>query len=216
MRQPLRHSIALLSLAALAACSWENYPEAGAGLDRGNFGVANTNNMQVQTGEISYTVNLANRFANEVPSTVHFAFDSAQLDAQSREILRRQATWIRQFPEVRFRVYGHTDAVGSNAYNHSLGKRRANAVVRYLSSQGISRNRLEAVVSLGKTQPLIVTQGRERQNRRTVTEVSGFVERHPNVLDGKYAAIIYRDYVSSGAPRTGLSGITGSDFETTE
>lgn len=212
----MKTGIAIVSLAALAACSWENYPEAGASLDRGNFGVANTNNMQIQSGEKSYTVSLATRFANEVTSTVHFAFDSAQLDAQSRAVLHQQAKWIRQFPEVRFRVYGHTDAVGSSQYNYSLGKRRANAVVHYLSSQGISRSRLEAVVSLGKTQPLIVSQGRERKNRRTVTEVSGFVQRHPNVLDGKYAAIIYRDYVVSGAARTGLSGITGSDFETTE
>ncbi len=214
MRGSMKNTIAILSLAALAACSWENYPEAGAGLDRGNFGVANTNNQQIHTGEKSYTIDLANRFASEVTSTIHFAFDSAQLDGQSRTVLRQQATWIRQFPEVRFRVYGHTDAVGSNAYNYGLGKRRANAVVRYLSTQGISRNRLEAVVSLGKTQPLIVSQGRERQNRRTVTEVSGFVKRHPNILDGKYAAIIYRDYVASATAPTGLTGISGSDFET--
>ena len=55
-----------------------------------------------------------------------------------------------QFPEVRFRVYGHTDAVGSSAYNKRLGLRRANAVVSYLSTQGIDRSRLEAVVSLAK------------------------------------------------------------------
>ena len=61
-------------------------------------------------------------------------------------MLRQQADWIRQFPEVRFKVYGHTDAVGTADYNYGLGQRRANAVVRYLTSQGISRDRLEAAV----------------------------------------------------------------------
>lgn len=119
--------------------------------------------------------------------------------------MRNQASWIRQFPEIRFRVYGHTDAVGSNRANKSIGLRRANAVVRYLSTQGISRNRLEAVVSFGETQPLVVSQGRELRNRRTVTEVSGFVKRHPTVMDGKYAQIIYRDYVGSSVSPSTLS-----------
>ena len=173
------------------------YSEAGALTDTGSFGNATLNNRLVMTGERQYTFDLANRFAQEVTSTVNFEFNSSQLDGNAQAALRQQAGWIRQFPEIRFRVYGHTDAVGSNQSNKSLGLRRANAVVGYLSTLGISRNRLEAVVSFGETQPLVVTQGRERRNRRTVTEVSGFVERHPTVLDGKYAQIIYRDYVAS-------------------
>lgn len=216
MQGHMKHILATVSIVALAGCSWENSPEAGGQLDRGNFGVATINNTQIHSGEKDYAISLANRFAAEVNSTVNFEFDSAQLDEQARVALREQANWIRQFPEVRFRVYGHTDAVGSSQYNYSLGKRRANAVVRYLSTQGINRSRLEALVSLGKTQPLIVTENRERKNRRTVTEVSGFVSRHPTVLDGKYAQIIYRDYVASGEAVTGLSGITGSEFKTSQ
>ncbi len=181
------------------------YREAGSLTDTGYFGNATLNNTLVMTGQRQYTFDLANRFATEVDSTVTFAFNSAQLDGTAQAVLRQQASWISQFPEVRFRVYGHTDAVGSNSYNRALGKRRADAVVRYLTSMGISRSRLEAVVSFGETQPLIVTQGQERRNRRTVTEVNGFVERHPTVLDGKYAQIIYRDYVASGVAPTGLS-----------
>ena len=159
---------------------------------------------------------MASRFAQEVPSTVNFAFDSAMLDAGSRDTLRQQAIWIRQFPEVRFRVYGHADAPGSNAYNKRLGLRRAKAVVSFLSSQGISRSRLEAVASFGETQPIIATEGRDRRNRRTVTEVSGFVKNHPSVLDGKDAAVVYREYVESARPPTALSGISGEDFKTSQ
>ena len=44
---------------------------------------------------------------------------------------------------------------------------------------------------------MIDTPDPERRNRRTVVEVSGFYERHPTVLNGKYAAVIFREYVAS-------------------
>lgn len=186
--------------------------EAGALIDTGNFGNATMNNTQLMTGEKQYVYDLSQRFASEVLTTVNFAFNSAHLDPGAAETLRAQAHWIRQFPEVRFRVYGHTDKVGNASYNKSLGLRRAKTAVNYLVSQGIDRSRLEAMVSYGETQPLIVTEGQERRNRRTVTEVSGFFERHPTVMDGKYAEVVYREYVRSGEPATVLTGISGSDL----
>ncbi len=197
--------LALMGCAATDPVYTQFYQESGAIVDTGTFGNATLNNRLIQTGEKDYTIDLARRFAAEVPSTVTFAFNSAQLDANAQATLRHQADWIRQFPEVRFKVFGHTDKVGSAAYNRRLGKRRANAVVAYLTSLGISRSRLQAVVSFGETQPLILTDNRERRNRRTVTEVSGFVGRNPTVLDGKYAAIVNREYVASATYRTTLS-----------
>lgn len=193
--------LAASALLALASCgdtsrSWDR--ELGSEVDKGQFGNATMNNTLIQTGEISYTVALAERFAAEVPDTINFAFNSAELSDEARAILSKQAGFIRQFPEVRFRVFGHTDKVGSNSYNQRLGLRRAQAAVSYLSSLGISRSRLEAVVSYGETQPIIQTQDPEVRNRRTVTEVSGFVGSHPLVLNGKYAQIIWRDYIISG------------------
>jgi outer membrane protein OmpA-like peptidoglycan-associated protein len=204
----MKHLIATAALVALTACSQQGqvyrsyFGEAGSVVDGGNFGNANMHNQMVMTGERGYVYDLANRFSNEVLSTVNFAFDSAALDEGARDTLREQARWIKQFPEVRFRVYGHTDLVGSTAYNRSLGLKRAQTVVNFLVSQGISRSRLEAVVSYGETQPLVVTQGRERRNRRTVTEVSGFVASHPIVMDGKYAEVVYREYLTSAEPRS--------------
>lgn len=217
MNAYLKNALIVASIATLASCSKETnfarsfYTEAGSELDEGAFGNSTMNNILIQSGQKSYAIDLSNRFAAEVPATVNFAFNSSQLDAPSIAALRKQANWIRQFPEVRFRVYGHTDLVGGNAFNKRLGLRRARAVVRFLSSQGISRNRLEAVASFGETQPLVVSQGRERRNRRTVTEVSGFVKNNPAVLNGKYAQIIFRDYVQSGVETSTLTNdATGS------
>ncbi|QFT64152.1 OmpA family protein [Roseivivax sp. THAF30] len=205
----------LASASILTACAREAgtspnatyfHREAGSVLGTGDFGAATKNNVAVMSGEKRYTFDLANRFASEVMTTVNFAFNSSVLDEGARDTLREQAAWIRQFPELSFRVYGHTDLVGNDAYNKRLGLARAQAVVHFLASQGVNLGRLEAVVSYGETQPLIVTQGRERRNRRTVTEVSGFVQSHQNVLDGKYAQIVYREYVNSASPSSSLGG----------
>ncbi|WP_372603763.1 OmpA family protein [Actibacterium sp.] len=200
----MRTKIALLSataLLALGACTPGNvidfYSPAGEALDTKDFGQATMNNVQVMTGERTAIINLSRRFADEVPSTVNFEFNKSDLDVAAQEALRQQAEWIAQYPQVTFRVYGHTDKVGSDAYNKSLGLRRARTVVAYLVSQGISKDRLEALVSYGETQPLIVTEGRERANRRTVTEVSGFIKPRDQELDGKYALFIYDEYVRS-------------------
>lgn len=186
-----------LSLLALAGCSNETI---GASVDEGGFGNPTMNNYLVQTGQINPVQMLGERFAREVPTTITFPFNSAQLTPEARAALDVQANFIRQFPEVRFSVYGHTDLVGSNAYNKRLGQRRAEAVVAYFAARGIARARLKALVSFGETRPVIATPGPEEQNRRTVTEVSGFLARHPTILDGKYAEVIYREYIKSAVP----------------
>ena len=188
--------VGVASLGILVGC-WSQQ-ELGSSVDEGGFGNPTMNNIGVHNGDIQVRIDLAQRFANEVDSTVTFAFNSARLGPQAQRVLNIQADWIKQFPEVTFRVFGHTDAVGTNAYNQRLGKRRADAVVAYLSRRGVSRARLEAVVSFGETQPLIPTPNREQRNRRTVTEVSGFVSGHPMLLNGDYAALIARDYIASG------------------
>ncbi len=207
--------VTAMALAGLTGCAQNDptqssfYREAGSAIDNGGFGNATMNNVMAQTGDSSYRINLQHRFASEVQSTINFAFNSTALDEQARAALRQQAGWINQFPEVHFKVYGHTDLVGSTAYNRRLGLARAQAAVLYLASQGVSQSRLEAVVSFGETQPLIVTEGQERRNRRTVTEVAGFIQNNPAVLNGEYAAIIFRDYVTSAAAATTLGGGSG-------
>ncbi len=210
----MKYLLLAASVLALTACSKQGqvyrsyFGEAGNLIDGGNFGNPTAHNVAVNEGNRNFVIDLTNKFASDVPSTVTFGFDSTTLDANAQQALRKQANWIRQFPEVRFRVYGHTDLVGSPGYNKSLGQRRANAVVNFLVSQGISRSRLEAVASFGETQPLVVTQGRERKNRRTVTEVSGFVESNPATIDGKYAAVIQREYILSGEPASNIIIVT--------
>ncbi|KAA9010313.1 OmpA family protein [Histidinibacterium aquaticum] len=216
MRRVTLSAAALLALSACAQTAGGPGvfdAEAGAVIDTGTFGNATMHNTLVMNGERDYTVALAERFDAEVPSTVNFAFNSAQLGPEARAILTQQANWMNQFPELRFSVYGHTDLVGSDSYNYNLGLRRAQAAVNYLVTHGVPRSSLKALVSYGEEQPLVLTQNRERANRRTVTEVSGFLRRHPTVLNGKYAEVIFREYVQSAVPSQDLEGVTAAGLQ---
>ncbi len=195
----LNKIIGLTALVALGGC----LETAGTLPNQASFASASEQNFLVQTGQggsIAYLQNLSQRFRDEVPTMINFDFNSAKLDGEAQRILRLQAQWIIATPTVKFRVYGHTDKVGSDAYNRRLGLRRARAAVNYLVSQGVPRNRLEAYTSLGETQPIINTEERERLNRRTVTDVVGFA---PNVIpsdfDGKRAMIVYGQYIVGGS-----------------
>lgn len=209
MKYPAVMASPLLFVAvlALSGCGAAGLRIISTDVDPGDFGAATMNNSLVMTGQRDATAALQSRFAGEVESTITFAFNSAVLTPEARKVLDRQANWIRQFPELRFRVYGHTDLVGSDGYNKALGKRRAEAVVAYFNSLGISRNRLEALVSYGETRPVVQTTAAEERNRRTVTEVSGFYERVAGDLDGKYAEVIYRSYIEAATPVSNLTGI---------
>ncbi len=188
----------MLGLAAvpLAGCSSAFMaPEVGTHLDEGNFGNPTAHNLLVQTGQLPYVIDLADRFNATVQTMITFDFNSVALDAPARATLLAQARFIRHFPEAMFRVYGHTDLVGSSAYNRRLGLRRARAVVNFLVRNGADRRRLQAVVSEGESRPRVQSTDRERENRRTVTEVSGFWQSHPMVQNGEYARILQRQYV---------------------
>jgi OOP family OmpA-OmpF porin len=97
----------------------------------------------------------------------HFEFDSARLTAEGEAALDVVVSTMREHADLRVRCEGHTDSVGSDAYNQSLGQRRADAVREYLLAQGIDGGRVTAV-SFGEGQPAAdnsTDEGRA-QNRR--------------------------------------------------
>jgi OmpA-OmpF porin, OOP family len=69
---------------------------------------------------------------------------------------------------------GHTDSIGSKAYNQKLSLRRANAVKAYLVSKGIEANRVYTE-GKGETQPIADNKTKEgrAKNRRVEIEVVG-------------------------------------------
>ena len=181
--------------------------EAGGGDRAAEFGQAvalnNARQVAYKTPD-DFLTDLGRVFASQAQDTVTFAFNSASLDATARSALDGQAAWLRANPEVRMTVEGHADAVGTEAYNDRLGLRRAQAVVNYLARRGVARSRLDAVESLGERQLAVETQERERQNRRAVTRVAGFVRNFVgDGMDGEIAARLYNTYQGTGGGTVG-------------
>ena len=108
--------------------------------------------------------------ATGVRDRVFFATNKSTLTTASRDVLRKQAAFMRKKGKLNFTIEGHADERGTREYNLALGERRANAVKDYLMTYGISGNRL-SVISYGKERP--VNSGSSplawSQNRRSVT-----------------------------------------------
>ena len=77
---------------------------------------------------------------------ITFELGSDRLSAQAQENLRifAKALLDKELSNASFSIDGHTDARGSNSYNQGLSERRASAVVAFLESLGVSRDRLSA------------------------------------------------------------------------
>ena len=98
---------------------------------------------------------------------VHFQLDKAELQPDSRTLLRKVATSLLDQPLLRIEVAGHTDSTGSEAYNLQLSVKRANAVRRFLIQQGVPADNIEAV-GYGESRPIAenTTEDGRAQNRR--------------------------------------------------
>jgi outer membrane protein OmpA-like peptidoglycan-associated protein len=84
---------------------------------------------------------------------INFAFNSAELPASADAMVDKMAMLMKESPEMKIRVEGHTDAIGSAGYNMSLSQRRALSVAEYLVQKGVEPSRL-IPVGKGMTEPL--------------------------------------------------------------
>ena len=106
--------------------------------------------------------------ATGVQFQVQFAFGSADLTNDARAVLNELGTALNsdQLTPFRFRITGHTDAVGENRFNLSLSEQRAKAVQDYLTANfGINQSRLESV-GLGESMLLVPNNPSADENRR--------------------------------------------------
>jgi outer membrane protein OmpA-like peptidoglycan-associated protein len=90
-----------------------------------------------------------------LPTLYLFEFDRAEVDPETRRRIRQVATLLDS-PVAAGRkliVEGHTDALGSRAYNQKLSERRAEAVIHELASAGVTRTRI-TLRAFGKDKPL--------------------------------------------------------------
>ncbi|RXR05406.1 OmpA family protein [Pseudoxanthomonas composti] len=104
---------------------------------------------------------------------VNFDFDKATLRPDAVSILSEATEILKRYPELKVEVAGHTDSVGTDAYNQKLSERRAKTVYDYLTSNGVDASRLVGPIGYGESRPIDTNdtaEGRAR-NRRTELNV---------------------------------------------
>ena len=136
--------IALAAVAALSACA--SRPEPAPTPDQ----PAGPATSQPSQGPVAGSVE---DFRVSVGDRVFFGYDRFDLTPEARQVLERQAAWLRRYPNVRVLVAGNCDERGTREYNLALGARRAAAARDYLASLGIEGGRMETV-SYGKERPV--------------------------------------------------------------
>jgi peptidoglycan-associated lipoprotein len=141
---------------ALAACSKKNQPD----LEGDGAGTA------VPGSEKDFAINVGDR--------IYFIVDTSTLTPEAQETLRRQAAWLKQYPNVTVQVEGHADERGTREYNISLSARRATATREFLIAQGVQGNRISSI-AYGKERPVALCDAEQcySQNRRSVTVITG-------------------------------------------
>ncbi len=103
---------------------------------------------------------------------IQFEFNKAVLLSMNREVLSRIAGILLSSKGYSIKVHGHTDDVGSQAYNLELSEKRAEAVRDYLVQAGIS-SEIITTKGYGKSKPLLTAKTPEARakNRRVEVEI---------------------------------------------
>lgn len=105
---------------------------------------------------------------------LHFAFDSSKVDAQDKDKLNEIAGRLKgEAATTELNIAGHTDSVGSDAYNQKLSERRAHAVANYLVDQGVPASSIKSVEGYGESQPVADNKTKEgrAENRRVEIQI---------------------------------------------
>ncbi|HEX6363630.1 MAG TPA: OmpA family protein [Albitalea sp.] len=108
-----------------------------------------------------------NQLKVNIPNDISFDVGSAAIRPQLRSVLDPFAASVRDDPNVRLTIVGHTDSTGSDRINNPLSVERAESVRDYLAARGVSPQRVE-VAGRGPREPLAdnASEAGRAKNRR--------------------------------------------------
>ena len=130
----------------------------------------NSNNENASAASTSVAPGSVGDFRQNVGDRVFFDTDQSTIRQDGRDVLNRQAEWLKKYTNYQITMAGHCDERGTREYNLALGERRANAAKQYLVAQGIPASRIKTI-SYGKERPDPVgsDEAAWARNRRAVT-----------------------------------------------
>lgn len=100
-----------------------------------------------------------------------FKTGAVALTDNAKKNLDELAAYLKENPNTKITVAGHTDSTGGVAVNNAISEKRANAVKAYLASQGISADRIKTI-GYGSKKPVATNataEGREKNRRIEIT-----------------------------------------------
>jgi len=154
-----------LSLAVVAGCSSSGGTQEGD-MD-GTSGSTSGQGMTTGQGTSGSQMGAG----EQMPSvdTIYFAFDSEEIRPEFESVLSSHAQYMMANPNTNVTLQGYADERGTREYNLGLGERRAQAVERYLTVQGVSPSQIQ-IVSYGEERPAVQghTEEAYAKNRRVV------------------------------------------------
>ena len=170
-QQFLIKTVAIIATAFILVACGDDEPTTQAD-NSGNSGATTTQpaSPAVTTQNSGPAPGTQEHFVLNVGDRVFFGTDRYDLDAEARGVLRNQAAYLAENPNVSVVIEGHADERGTREYNLGLGDRRANSVRDYLLSLGVNAGRV-STISYGKERPVAVghNEAAWAQNRRSVT-----------------------------------------------
>jgi outer membrane protein OmpA-like peptidoglycan-associated protein len=112
-----------------------------------------------------------------------FPFNSSQLLPAGQQNLQNLANSLKQYPETEVMVVGHTDSVGSDAYNQNLSQQRASSAADVLASYGVPRDRIRTA-GRGEGEPIASNddEAGRQQNRRVEVAIFASEEYRERLL----------------------------------
>lgn len=121
-----------------------------------------------------------------------FDFDSYALREETMDNLDEFAETIQQYEDTEILIEGHTDAKGPEDYNEELSVDRAQSVADFLTSQGVSEDRL-VIRGYGESQPVATNETPEgrQQNRRVEIAIYADEEMREAAKEGEIQASDY-------------------------
>jgi outer membrane protein OmpA-like peptidoglycan-associated protein len=139
----------------------------------GTAGAIIGHQMDKQAQELAYELpgatvqRIGEGIAVTFPEGLLFGFDSDEIAPAARDNLRKFAASLKKYPDTRTLIVGHTDGVGSTAYNMDLSNRRALSAANFITGEGVDRARI-STAGRGETEPIATNDSDDgrRQNRR--------------------------------------------------
>lgn len=144
-----------------------------AGAAVGNYMDRQERDLRARTaGTDVQVIRQGDELVLNMPSGITFAFNQSTVQPQFRPTLDQVADVLAQYNQTYVDVLGHTDSVGTDAYNQTLSERRATAVADYLVTRNVQSARL-GIRGYGETQPIASneTEDGRAANRRVEIKI---------------------------------------------